>query len=124
MELRQALESNDLAEIRSKSQALEQAAQPLAQGYAQANEQAASASSGQPAGDGGDTDEVVEDAELRGDRRGRGGEDVVTEDRPDIVAPTEGDGELDSPSPVDSATHGGVPPSDGEELLARLGRRA
>src|SRR4029078_13619411 len=43
---------------------------------------------------------------LRGDRRGRGGEDVVTEDRPDIVASTEGDGELDSPAP--------------EELLARV----
>ena len=44
----------------------------------------------------------------------------MTEDRPDIVAPTERDGELDSPSPVDPATHGGDPPSDGEELLARV----
>ena len=44
----------------------------------------------------------------------------MTEDRPDIVAPTEGDGELDSPSPLDPAAHGGDPPSDGEELLARL----
>jgi molecular chaperone DnaK len=65
MELRQALESNDLAEIRTKSQALEQAAQPLAQAvYAQANQQAASASAGQPGGDGGETDEVVEDADY------------------------------------------------------------
>ena len=44
----------------------------------------------------------------------------MTEDRPDIVAPTEGDGEFHSPSPLDPATHGGDPPSDGEELLARL----
>jgi molecular chaperone DnaK len=64
MELRSALETNDVAEIRSKTQALEQAAQPLAQAlYAQANEQAASSA---PAGDGGsgDTDEVVEDADY------------------------------------------------------------
>ena len=64
MELRQALESNDIGEIRSKTQALEQAAQPLAQAvYAQATQQAASAS-GQPSGDGGETDEVVEDADY------------------------------------------------------------
>ncbi len=64
MELRQALETNDVAEIRSKTQALEQAAQPLAQAvYAQASEQAASST---PGGDGGatDTDEVVEDADY------------------------------------------------------------
>jgi molecular chaperone DnaK len=65
MELRQALESNDVGEIRAKTQALEQAAQPLAQAvYAQANQQAASASSGEPTGDGGETDEVVEDADY------------------------------------------------------------
>jgi molecular chaperone DnaK len=64
MELRQALDSNDIGEIRSKTQALEQAAQPLAQAvYAQASQQAASAS-GQPSGDGGETDEVVEDADY------------------------------------------------------------
>jgi molecular chaperone DnaK len=64
MELRQALEANDLAEINSKAQALEGAAQPLAQAvYAQASQQAASA--GQPSSDGGgDTDEVVEDADY------------------------------------------------------------
>ena len=64
MELRQALETNDVAEIRSKTQALEQAAQPLAQAvYAQASQQAASST---PGGDGGatDTDEVVEDADY------------------------------------------------------------
>src|SRR6187401_1905161 len=64
MELRQALETNDIGEIRSKTQALEQAAQPLAQAvYAQATQQAASGS-GQPSGDGGETDEVVEDADY------------------------------------------------------------
>jgi molecular chaperone DnaK len=61
MELRQALETNDLADINSKAQALEQAAQPLAQAvYAQASQQAASA----PTGDGGTEDEVVEDADY------------------------------------------------------------
>ena len=62
MELRQALETNDVAEIRAKTQALEQAAQPLAQAvYAQASEGAASA----PTGDGGNgADEVVEDADY------------------------------------------------------------
>ncbi|MCZ7590296.1 MAG: molecular chaperone DnaK [Gaiella sp.] len=62
MEVRQALETNDVAEINAKAQALEQAAQPLAQAvYAQA-QQAASA----PSGDGGsaDRDEVVEDADY------------------------------------------------------------
>ncbi len=63
MELRQALETNDVAEIRTKTQALEQAAQPLAQAlYAQASQQASS-----QAGEGGgstETDEVVEDADY------------------------------------------------------------
>jgi molecular chaperone DnaK len=62
MELRQALETNDVADIRAKTQALEQAAQPLAQAvYAQASQQASSA----PTGDGETTtDEVVEDADY------------------------------------------------------------
>ena len=61
MELRQALETNDLADINTKAQALEQAAQPLAQAvYAQASQQATSA----PSGDGGTEDEVVEDADY------------------------------------------------------------
>ena len=63
MELRQALETNDVAEIRTKTQALEQAAQPLAQAlYAQASQQASS-----QAGEGGgptESDEVVEDADY------------------------------------------------------------
>ena len=65
MELRQALETNDVADIRTKTQALEQAAQPLAQAvYAEASQQAASA--GAAGGDGGSaaTDEVVEDADY------------------------------------------------------------
>jgi molecular chaperone DnaK len=66
MELRQALEANDVAEINAKAQALEQAAQPLAQAvYAAASEQAASAA---PGGDGGSAngrdEEVVEDADY------------------------------------------------------------
>ena len=64
MELRQALESNDPAEIQAKATALEQAAQPLAQAlYAQANQQATAST---PSGDGpaGETDEVVEDADY------------------------------------------------------------
>jgi len=61
MELRQALESNDLADINTKAQALEQAAQPLAQAvYAQAQQGA----SPPPRGDGDETDEVVEDADY------------------------------------------------------------
>jgi molecular chaperone DnaK len=63
MEVRQALETNDLAEINAKAQALEQAAQPLAQAvYAEAQH---AASTPPPSGDGADaTDEVVEDADY------------------------------------------------------------
>jgi molecular chaperone DnaK len=66
MELRQAVEGGaDLAELREKTQALQQAAQPLATAvYSQASEQAASAA-GAPSGNGGTTeDEVVEDADY------------------------------------------------------------
>jgi len=62
MELRQALEANDLAEINSKAQALEGAAQPLAQAvYAQASQGATSSAS---TGNGETQDEVVEDADY------------------------------------------------------------
>ena len=64
MELRGVLQSSDVNEIRAKTQALEQAAQPLAQAlYAEASQQAASSA---PTGDGGatETDEVVEDADY------------------------------------------------------------
>ena len=64
MELRQSLETNDVAEIRSKTQALEQAAQPLAQAvYAQATQQAATGTTGDGGGANG-ADEVVEDADY------------------------------------------------------------
>ncbi len=64
MELRQAIEGTDVAEINSKLEALQQAAQPLAQAiYAQAQAGAASG-----AGNGAQTtpegDEVVEDADY------------------------------------------------------------
>jgi molecular chaperone DnaK len=65
MELRQSLETNDIAEIRTKTQALEQAAQPLAQAvYAEASQQAASGAAQSSDGGAGDTDEVVEDADY------------------------------------------------------------
>jgi molecular chaperone DnaK len=65
MELRQALESNDLAEIKAKTDALNEAAKPLAEAlYADAQASAgaagAAASNGGPVGD----DEVVEDADF------------------------------------------------------------
>jgi len=65
MELRQALETNDLAEIQAKTEALNQAAQPLAEAmYAAA--QAEQASAGAPSGNGAAAadDEVVEDADF------------------------------------------------------------
>jgi molecular chaperone DnaK len=65
MELKQVLESGDIATIQEKTQALNEAAQPLAQAlYADA--QAASASAGTPGDDGPTTteDEVVEDADY------------------------------------------------------------
>ena len=65
MELRQALETNDLAEIQAKTEALNQAAQPLAEAmYASA--QAEQAAAGAPSGNGGAAadDEVVEDADF------------------------------------------------------------
>jgi molecular chaperone DnaK len=65
MELRQALEGDDLADIRAKTEALQEASHKLAEAvYAQATaEQAAS----QPSGNGGAApgeDEVVEDADY------------------------------------------------------------
>jgi molecular chaperone DnaK len=65
MELRQALETDDLAEIRSKTETLQTAWHKVAeQLYAQASAQAASQSG--PSGDGGSTtdDEVVEEADY------------------------------------------------------------
>jgi molecular chaperone DnaK len=64
MELKQALDSDDLAEIRSKTDALQEASQALAEAvYAQASQQQAQAASGN--GETTDSDdEVIEDAEV------------------------------------------------------------
>jgi molecular chaperone DnaK len=63
MELKQALESDDLAEIRAKSDALQEASQKLAEAvYAQASAQQAQASGNGEATEA--DDEVIEDAEV------------------------------------------------------------
>ena len=64
MELKTALDGDDLAEIRSKTEALQEASHKLAEAvYAQATAQAQAASSG---GNGAPTadDEVVEEGEY------------------------------------------------------------
>ena len=61
MELRQAVEGSDVAEIKAKTDALQEASRSLADAvYAQASAQAAP----QPSGNGGAEDEVVEDADF------------------------------------------------------------
>jgi molecular chaperone DnaK len=63
MELRQAVEGSDLADIQAKTTALEEATRSLADAiYAQASAQAGA----QASGNGGSTaeDEVVEDADF------------------------------------------------------------
>jgi molecular chaperone DnaK len=63
MELKQALEGDDLADIRAKSEALQEASQKLAEAvYAQASAQQAQATSNGEASDS--DDEVIEDAEV------------------------------------------------------------
>jgi molecular chaperone DnaK len=64
MELKQALDTDDLAEIRSKTDALQEASQKLAEAvYAQASQQQAQAATGN--GETTDSDdEVIEDAEV------------------------------------------------------------
>jgi molecular chaperone DnaK len=64
MELKQALESDDLGEIRGKTEALQEASQKLAEAvYAQASAQQAQAASGN--GEAAESDEeVIEDAEV------------------------------------------------------------
>jgi molecular chaperone DnaK len=67
MELRQAVEGSDAADIQSKTNALQEASRSLADAiYAQASAAQASAQSSQPSGNGGGTteDEVVEDADY------------------------------------------------------------
>ena len=64
MELRQALQGDDLADIRAKTEALQEASHKLAEAvYAQATAQAQAASAG---GNGSTTadDEVVEEGEY------------------------------------------------------------
>ncbi|HEY2354284.1 MAG TPA: molecular chaperone DnaK [Gaiellaceae bacterium] len=64
MELRTALEGDDLADIRAKTEALTEASHKLAEAmYAQAQQQAQASSAGTN-GDSGSEDEVVEDAEY------------------------------------------------------------
>ena len=62
MELRQAVEGSDVADIRAKTDALQEASRSLADAvYAQASAQAASQATGNGAAAG---DEVVEDADF------------------------------------------------------------
>jgi molecular chaperone DnaK len=62
MELKQALETDDLSEIRAKTDALQEASQKLAEAvYSQASAQAASSGNGEAADS---DDEVIEDAEV------------------------------------------------------------
>jgi molecular chaperone DnaK len=64
MELRQALESDDLGEIRAKMEALQEASHKLAEAvYAEATAQA-QASAGGGNGESGSDDEVVEEGEY------------------------------------------------------------
>jgi molecular chaperone DnaK len=65
MELRQVLDSNDLGEIRAKTDALAEASHKLAETvYAQATADRQAASAGAASGNGGSDDEVVEDADY------------------------------------------------------------
>ncbi len=65
MELRQALETNDLAEIQAKTEALNEAAQPLAEAmYASAQAEQAAGSAPSSNGSATADDEVVEDADF------------------------------------------------------------
>src|SRR5579875_836547 len=65
MELRQALDSDDVTEIRAKTEALQQASQKLAQVlYAEAAQQAQASAAGNGGGGAGSDDEVVEEGEY------------------------------------------------------------
>ena len=65
MELKHALESDDLGEIRAKTDALQEASQKLAEAvYAQASAQQAQAASGNGEAATDSDDEVIEDAEV------------------------------------------------------------
>jgi len=63
MELRQALEGDDVGEIRAKTEALQEASHKLAEAvYASAQQQTTSTASA--AGNGGSDDEVVEEGDY------------------------------------------------------------
>jgi molecular chaperone DnaK len=65
MELRGVLETDDVNEIRSKTEALQEASQKLAEAiYAQATTQQAASASGGNGAEGGSDDEVVEEADY------------------------------------------------------------
>jgi molecular chaperone DnaK len=67
MELRQALEGNDVADIRAKTEALQEAAHKLAEAVyakATAQQQAAQADGGNGASAGDEAEEVIEEAEI------------------------------------------------------------
>jgi len=65
MELRQVLESEDLGEIRAKTEALQEASHKLAEAvYAQATAQAQASAAGSGDGDSTSDDEVVEEGEY------------------------------------------------------------
>ena len=65
MELKQALEGDDVADIRAKTDALQEASHKLAEAvYAQASTQQASTGGNGTTTDGGSDDEVIEDADY------------------------------------------------------------
>ncbi|MGZ4318453.1 MAG: molecular chaperone DnaK [Gaiellaceae bacterium] len=65
MELKQALETDDLGEIRSKTEALTEASQKLAEAvYAQAAQEAQASAGGNGEASSDSDDEVIEDAEV------------------------------------------------------------
>jgi molecular chaperone DnaK len=65
MELKGVLESDDVNEIRSKTESLQEASQKLAEAvYAQATAQQAASGSGGDGAEGGPEDEVVEEADY------------------------------------------------------------
>jgi molecular chaperone DnaK len=65
MELKGVMESDDLNEIRSKTEALQEASQKLAEAvYAQASAQQSASATGGNGTEGGSDDEVVEDADY------------------------------------------------------------
>jgi molecular chaperone DnaK len=65
MELKQALETDDLGDIRAKTDALQEASQKLAEAvYAQATQAQQASASGEGNGATESDDEVIEDAEV------------------------------------------------------------